>query len=272
MRAHMQRQASINGQPAIPPVGMPASPTKRFGLLGRLSALYGSSVSLRCTNMADGVRPTDITQDGQDSRGNVVRNTFSVLRFLGRTQRPVGVTRLAAEVGIPRTTIHRLLEQMAREGVVIRRDGHWTLTADFRDLDRRDRDLEAVVRPRMCAMTQATGATLFIYRSTGTTLRAFARSYGQGLSRLVLPTDQATAAEHPASATVRALQSGQLTAEHGEAHPNCSGLAMPFSLPCGDAAVLSLGLPQQCDVEMLKRPLERLAVRILTDIERMEPL
>jgi hypothetical protein len=222
--------------------------------------------------MADGVRSTDFTQDGQLSHGNVVRNAFSVLRFLGRTQRPVGVTRLAAEVGIPRTTIHRLLEQMAREGIVMRRDGHWTLAPDFRDLDRRDRDLEAVVRPRLCAMTQATGATLFIYRNSGTTLSAFARSYGQGLSRLVMPTDQAASAEHPASATIRALQSGQLATELGEAHPNCSGIAMPFLLPCGDCAVLSLGLPRQCDVEMLKRPLERLAIRILNDIERMEPL
>src|SRR5262245_1854909 len=184
---------------------------------------------MRCTNMAfpmaDGGHFTDITQDGQLSHGNVVRNTFAVLRYLGQTQRPVGVTRLAAEVGIPRTTIHRLLEYMAREGVVVRQDGHWTLTADFRDLDRRDTDLEAVARPRLSAMTQGTGATLFIYRKSGATLSAFARSYGPGLSRLITPTDQAAAAEHPASATLRALQSGQLAAEHGETHPDCSSIA-----------------------------------------------
>ena len=231
---------------------------------------------MRCTNMAlpmaDGVHCTDITQDGQLSHGNVVRNTFSVLRYLGQAQRPVGVTRLAAEVGVPRTTLHRLLEHMAREGVVVRRDGHWTLTGDFRDLDRRDTDLEAVARPRLSAMTQGTGATLFIYRKSGATLSAFARSYGPGLSRLITPTDQAAAAEHPASATLRALQSGQLAAEHGETHPDCSSIATPFLLPSGDAAVLALGLPRQCDVEMLKRPLDRLAMRILADIERMEPL
>jgi hypothetical protein len=219
---------------------------------------------------AEGVRPTRIIENDQSSHGNVVRNTFAVIRFLGRTQRPVGVTKLASEVGIPRTTAHRLLEHMAREGVVIRRDRHWTLATGFSNLDSRNEILESIVHPRLCAMTRATGATLFIYRKSGTTLSAFARSYGQGLTGVVIPSDQTTAAEHPASATWRALESGQLATEHGKAHPNCSSIATPFLLPGGDAAVLSMGLPRHRDIEKLKPPLDRLAVRILADITGME--
>jgi hypothetical protein len=33
-------------------------------------------------------------------------------------QHPVGVTRLAAATGIPKTTVHRLLQQLAQEDVV----------------------------------------------------------------------------------------------------------------------------------------------------------
>jgi IclR helix-turn-helix domain len=240
--------------------------TCRLGIAKRVRGVHVSMAF----QTEDGACPTGITEDDQSSHGNVVRNTFAVLRFLGRAQRPVGVTRLAAEVGIPRTTAHRLLEYMAREGVVIRRDRLWTLASGFRDLDRRDIDLENVVRSRLCAMTQATGATIFVYRRVGTALTAFGRSYGRGLSRLVIPYDQAIAAEHPASATWAALECGLLVAEHGQVNPNCSSIATPFLLPCGDTAVLSIGLPRQRDVEVFKRPLDRLSIQIVADIKRME--
>ena len=67
----------------------------------------------------------------------VLHSAFAVLRVLGRMQFPVGVTRLAAETGIPKTTVHRLLEQLADENVVERVGRRWVLVRGLHDLDRR---------------------------------------------------------------------------------------------------------------------------------------
>jgi IclR helix-turn-helix domain len=57
----------------------------------------------------------------------VLHSAFAVLRVLGRMQFPVGVTMLAAETGIPKTTVHRLLEQLADENVAERDERRWVL-------------------------------------------------------------------------------------------------------------------------------------------------
>jgi hypothetical protein len=205
----------------------------------------------------------------ESKQGTSVRNAFAVLRVLGRMHQPVGVTKVAAEVGIPKTTAHRLLEHMARENVVVRRDRRWALGTGLPELDRRYSELESVASPRLYAMTQATGATLFLYTQLGTTLRALSRSYGPGIGRVMTASHQALAAEHPDSAICKAVNSGQLAAEYREVHPNCCGIATPLSLPFGATAALALALPDRRAVEALKRPLDRLASLILADLKRL---
>jgi IclR helix-turn-helix domain len=184
-------------------------------------------------------------------------------------QRPVGVSRLAAEAGIPKTTAHRLLEQMARENVVERHDRKWALGPGLHDLDRRHKDLGSIARQRLYAMTQATGATICLYQKSPTTLRLLTRTYGRFMTHVMTGFDQTTAAEHPASAMWQALETGQLASEHREVHPACSCIAIPFSLPAGDIAVLGLALPDHRAVESLKRPLANVASLILADIDRL---
>jgi DNA-binding IclR family transcriptional regulator len=211
----------------------------------------------------------DVALSDESKQGTSVRNAFAVLRVLGRMHQPVGVTKVAAEVGIPKTTAHRLLEHMARENVVVRRDRRWALGAGLPELDRRYNDLESIASPRLHAMTQATGATLFLYTKSGTTLSALSRSYGAGIGRVMTAPHQALAAEHPDSAIGKALNAGQLAAEYREVHPDCCGIATPLLLPSGVTAALALALPDRRAVEALKRPLDRLASLILADVNRL---
>jgi hypothetical protein len=212
---------------------------------------------------------SDMALSDESKHGASVRNAFAVLGVLGRMRQPVGVTKVAAELGLPKTTAHRLLEHMARENVVVRRDRRWALGTGLRELDRRYDDLESIASPRLHAMTQATGATLFLYTKSGTTLSALSRSYGPGIGRVMTASHQALAAEHPDSAIRKALNAGQLAAEYREVHPDCCGIATPFSLPSGAVAALALALPDRRAVEALKRPLDRLASLIVADLNRL---
>ena len=99
-------------------------------------------------------------------------------------QSPVGVTRLAAETGIPKTTVHRLLEQLADENVVERVERRWVLGGGLHDLDRRLPNLASVAHPRLRSVAQATGASLFLYARSGQRLDVMSCSYG---ARLVAP-------------------------------------------------------------------------------------
>jgi hypothetical protein len=159
---------------------------------------------------------------------------------------------------------------MARENVVVRRDRRWALGTGLPELDHRYNDLENIASPRLHAMTQATGATLFLYTKSGTTLSALSRSYGPGIGRVMTASHQALAAEHPDSAVWKALNTGQLAAEYREVHPDCCGIATPLCLPSGATVALALALPDRRAVEALKRPLDRLASLILADLNRLD--
>jgi predicted ArsR family transcriptional regulator len=195
-----------------------------------------------------------------------------MLRVLGRMQGPVGVSELAAAVGIPKATAHRLLEQMARENIVERRDRKWVLAPGFHDLDRRQVDLGVLARRRLYEMTRATGATLCLYQHSTEKLRLLARAHGRLMTQVMTSFEQSVAPEHPASAMWQAIESGQLAAEHREVHPECCCIATPFGLPSGDIAVLGLALPDHRAVELLKRPLDRVASQILDDVNRLQSL
>jgi IclR helix-turn-helix domain len=198
----------------------------------------------------------------------MLRISFAVLRVLGRMQSPVGVSRVALEVGIPKSTAHRLLEQMARENVVERHGRKWTLGPGIHDLDRRPQELASIARQRLYAMTQATGATICLYQNSPMALRFVTVAHGRLMTSVMNAFDQTKEADHPASAMWQALKTGQLASEHREVHPDCCCIATPFSLPSGDIAILGLALPDHRAVEALKRPLDKVASLILADIHR----
>jgi hypothetical protein len=210
----------------------------------------------------------DAVSDDCSAQGRLVRISFAVLRVLGRMQSPVGVSRVALEVGIPKSTAHRLLEQMARENVVERHGRKWTLAPGLYELDRRPQELASIARQRLYAMTQATGATICLYQNSPTALRPVALAHGRRMAPVMTAFDQTKAAEHPASAMWQALKTGQLASEHREVHPDCCCIATPFTLPSGDIAILGLALPDHRAVEALKRPLDKLTSHILADIHR----
>ncbi|MEU6343385.1 helix-turn-helix domain-containing protein [Streptomyces sp. NPDC046977] len=203
----------------------------------------------------------------------VVRSAFALIRVLARARRPMGVTSLAAAVGLPKTTAHRILEQLAREGVVTRRDHAWALGAGLGDLSQAPyrADLAGVAHVRMHALTRATGATLFLYvQAPGQPLNALSRTYGARVRGAVTAPEQRRAAEHPASAIWCALERGQLAAEYGEAHPEIDCIATAMTVPCGDTAILTLAEPSGVDLEPFKRPLDRTIALILSDLRRLE--
>jgi DNA-binding IclR family transcriptional regulator len=215
----------------------------------------------------------DVVDDAASARpgqGRLVRSAFAMLRVLGQTQGPVGVSRIADAVGIPKPTAHRLLEQMARENIVERRDRKWVLATGFHDLDRRQQDLGDIGRRRLYAMARGTGAALCFYQHSAGKLLPLASARGRLMAEVMTAFEQSSAPEHPASAIWEAIETGSLAAEHREVHPQCCCIAAPFELPSGDVAVLGLALPDHRAVESLKRPLLRVASLIADDVKRAE--
>ena len=195
-------------------------------------------------------------------------SAFALLRALRQARRPVGVTSLACAVGIPKTTAHRLLKQMAAEGVVEQRDRAWLLGPGLHDLapPTGPTALAATARLRLEALSRATGATLFLHQYHNDTLEALCHLYGAQVGHHVSAAGQRSAARHPDSAIWQALETGRLAAEYGEVRPECHCIAVPFCVPGGDVAVLSLARPASSELESLKRPLERVACLIRSDL------
>jgi DNA-binding IclR family transcriptional regulator len=158
-----------------------------------------------------------MADDSQAQHGppsSALRSAFAVLRALGRIQRhPVGVTQLALETGIPKTTVHRLLEQLADEKVVLRDRGKWTFGSGLAELHLLHSDLVDTARPRLRTMSLAAGASIFLYDGAGNRLTAVSREYGSRLANILRPAEQRQVAEGPGSSAAEALRSGQMAVD-----------------------------------------------------------
>ncbi|MEU2623379.1 helix-turn-helix domain-containing protein [Streptomyces sp. NPDC007157] len=208
---------------------------------------------------------------GEDRPAGVVHSAFALVRALSEAPGPLGVTDLASVVGIPKTTAHRLLEQLAQEDIVWRRDHKWAIAPGFAELaraGRRPSPLAAAARPRLDALSRATGASVFLHRVSDGVPDTVYCAHGALLAPLIPAPEQRLAALHPAASLWRALASGQVAAEYEEVHPGCVCIAAPASLPSGGAVVVSLARPENREVESLKRPLDRVVSLILSDERR----
>ncbi|MFJ4759069.1 helix-turn-helix domain-containing protein [Streptomyces sp. NPDC088763] len=215
--------------------------------------------------------PEPVRSGQQTSAPSVVANAFALLRVLAAMRGPVGVTRLAAAVGIPKTTAHRLLEQLSAEGAVERHAGKWRIGPGILELSGFDPSsmLAATARPRLEALSRATGATLFLHRYTHGELDTVCQAFGAQVGLHVSAAQQHASARHPESAIWRALERGRLSAEYGRVRAECNCIAVPFSASGTDVAVLSLARPTSHELESLKRPLERMATLIGSDLRNV---
>lgn len=201
----------------------------------------------------------------------MVRHVFALLHALSEGTQPAGVTQLAKRSGLAKTTAHRLLEQLAAEGAVVRRGRQWMLgnalpgTANKQELHAQVVDL---VRPRLRDFAVGTGASMFLSVSGGGRLITLDRFYGGHTTSLIPAQAQEVAAAAPASAVLKALGEGQLAVEHGQVHRDFSCLAKGFYLPSGDVAVVSLAIPRERGVERLKQPLDRAVAQLSSEAAR----
>ncbi|MFF4707199.1 helix-turn-helix domain-containing protein [Streptomyces sp. NPDC001288] len=209
----------------------------------------------------------------EDRPSGVVHSVFALVRVLGEAPGPLGVTELASAVGMPKTTAHRLLEQLAREDVVTHRDHKWALAPGFGALMPAGPPLSplaAAARPRLNALARATGASVFLHLMSDGVLDTVYCAHGSLMAPLFPASEQRLAAVHPAASLWRALRSGQVAAEYQEVRPDCLCIAAPALLSSGGTVVASLARPDDHEVESLKRPLERVVSLILSDERRTE--
>ncbi|MFF4899760.1 helix-turn-helix domain-containing protein [Streptomyces sp. NPDC001068] len=221
------------------------------------------------------VRPgSGLPGAAQDRPAGVVHSAFALVRALSEAPGPLGVTELASVAGIPKTTAHRLLEQMAEERIVARHDHRWAIAPGFGELvraGRRPSPLAAAARPRLDAVVRGTGASVFLHRMADGVLDTVYCGHGALLAPLMPAPDQRLAAAHPAASLWRALAAGQVAAEYDEVRPGCICIAAPAPLPSGGTIVASLARPADREVESLKRPLERIVSLIAADERRLRP-
>lgn len=62
----------------------------------------------------------EIKTDGKKERGSALFKAMAVLEAVIRQNRPVGLPDLSAELGLPRQTVHRVLQQLEAEGLLQR--------------------------------------------------------------------------------------------------------------------------------------------------------
>jgi DNA-binding IclR family transcriptional regulator len=107
---------------------------------------------------------TDPTAEAKAGGRGVLESSFALLDAL-RAADGAGVTRLAEECGLPKTTAHRLLEQLIGLGAVERSRGGYRLGARMFELGdgwQPHPALRGAVREPMRQLAAATGATVAV--------------------------------------------------------------------------------------------------------------
>jgi DNA-binding Lrp family transcriptional regulator len=206
--------------------------------------------------------------DGSGSVDGVIHSTFSLLRALAAGAGPMGVTKLAQTTGLPKATAHRLLRQLADEGIVERFERQWILSETARGLgiaSPRPPVLADVIRPRLRAFSLSTGASLFLSIKKPNGLLIVDRFHGYRMSS-ISDEESNKALEQPASVVWKALEKGQAVLEQGEVHPDYACIGTILETPSGETAVLSLALPRSGEIGRLRKPLDRSASLIASEV------
>jgi DNA-binding IclR family transcriptional regulator len=120
-------------------------------------------------------------------RSTSIGKALDVLFLLHREEAPCGVTRIASALGLPKSSVHRLLAALARRGLVERdpagryRPGI-ALVALARGVLDRD-PVIAAARPVLEAEASALGETVFLVGARGGSLLVLDKAEGTGFLR-----------------------------------------------------------------------------------------
>ena len=199
-----------------------------------------------------------------------------MLRELREEAGPVGVSTLARRSGLPKSTVQRLLVQMAAEGAVERLGRAWTLGRSMGQMGQSGADprslsgLRYVTRPRLRRIALATGASTFLAVGDGGGPVTLDQVSGSLIDPRISPEQQMSAAAHPASAAALAITAGGPAVERGAVVSEYECLATVFPLATGDAGVLSLTLPRGRGIEQLLRSLHRVSETISDEVDDVE--
>ncbi|WP_433290087.1 helix-turn-helix domain-containing protein [Pseudonocardia sp. CA-142604] len=203
---------------------------------------------------------------------SVVRSVFALLRELREETGPIGVSTLARRTGLPKSTVQRLLMQMAAEGAVERVDRAWTVGPSLGRSGPGSRSLSGLrylTRPRLRRIAMSTGASTFLLVGDGAGPVTLDQVSGSLVDPAIPPEWQMRAAAHPASAASLALTVGGTTVERGSVVPEYECLATVFPLASGSAALLSATLPLGSGIDRLASTLDRVAETINAEAGRL---
>jgi IclR family acetate operon transcriptional repressor len=176
-----------------------------------------------------------------DSGPGVVESAFGLLEVLcafGRAR----VSDLAEESGLPRTTVHRLLGQLAAVGAVERTGVHYRLGASLLVLGQHVTPMERLRTLAQRPMIELAAATP-VHVSLGTTTTSGASIYLDVIrGRERLPFHQAAGAPMPArSAAARVLAAGvDFAVDDGNTIDGVSCAAQAIPLPNGAVAAVGI--------------------------------
>jgi DNA-binding IclR family transcriptional regulator len=208
-----------------------------------------------------------------DSAGrSVVRGVFAVLRELREETAPLGVSTLSRRVGLPKSTVQRLLVQMAAEGAVERVGRAWTIGLPMRQagLDSRSvSGLRYVTRPRLRRIALATGASTFLAVGDAAGPVTLDQVSGALIDPRISPERQMSMAAHPASAAALAIAAGGPAIERGAVGPGYECIADLFPLATGDVGVLTLTLPRGRGIEQFVKALHHMSENIGIDVDNV---
>jgi DNA-binding IclR family transcriptional regulator len=203
---------------------------------------------------------------------SVVRGVFALLRELREETGSVGVSTLARRTGMPKSTVQRLLVQMAAEGAVVRVGRAWTVSRPLEQPGPGSRSLSGLrylTRPRLRRIAMSTGASTFLLVGDGAGPVALDQVSGSLVDPAIPPEWQMRASAHPASAASLALTVGGTAVERGAVAPEYECLATVFPLASGNAGLLSAALPLGSGIDRLARTLDRVAETINAEASRL---
>jgi hypothetical protein len=207
-----------------------------------------------------------VVETGRDDGGpGVIRSAFGlleVLRVLGRAR----LADLTRESGLPRTTVHRLMGQLAAVGAVERVDSHYRLGPGLLTLGQHVTPLErlrAVAQRPLIELAAATPAHVGLLAMAANGPIYLDVFVGRG--RLPFRREPGEPAP-PGSAGARLLRSGgpALTIDDGSSIDgvSCAALALPLS--GGDVACVGVAVPLPRLPRALLAPLQAATSRITT--------
>lgn len=107
-----------------------------------------------------GTQPVTTLSGGD---GDSVRRVAAVLDVLGDSSRPLGVSELARQTGLPKSSAQRLLKALMSVGLVERRGAEYCLGLRMFELGQRvprQRDLRDAARPYMADLREVTRMTV----------------------------------------------------------------------------------------------------------------